>query len=596
MRFRFLDRLVPSSRAQRRIQRVGSVVLLWVGYPFRLLIGLAKTIGQLVATWWDSRNLRFLLQGLPALFMTIGVLVAGAVIFFQDRAALAIEYETQGARSLAEARQRHRAGQETKAPIAMAQMCYKRLSPTGKPENMFHMAETYELQRQGPAAAQIYDSLAPLDPTKPGYGPAHFMVARRLLGSNPNPKQILEAENHLIQADQYSQVKNDRQEAFYGALARAALFDVLRDTNRPDEAEMYLVKAVEYLGDEEPQFRLKLSDWYWRTGKRDQAEDQVNRAIVTLIKRSDENLNDRESRLNLIECLKFSGGLKCARGDFKKGKEDFARAMAACQRGMAMTTDPALRQTYLSVMCYLFLAQFDGTLHDPNTTYADRFGLLETAMGLRPNDVNLIERLKVFVTKSGPERDKARDQLQKMIDEGKHLCLAHMILGTAAWDEGDFATAKFHWEKAFEQTDWSPLVANNLAWLLAFMSKPPDLERALMLVNAALSKQDYPQFHGTKGHILAAMGRNQEALPELLAAKPAYVHNPKEGYQLFKRLAEVSGKLGMESEAKRYEKMAADAAKAIKDAKAAGGPPAAAGAPNTKPVAAGATAPGAPKP
>ena len=65
MRFRFLEMLVPSPRVQRRLQHAGGAVVQVVGYPFRLIFGLAKATGQLIASWWDSRNLRFLLQGLP---------------------------------------------------------------------------------------------------------------------------------------------------------------------------------------------------------------------------------------------------------------------------------------------------------------------------------------------------------------------------------------------------------------------------------------------------------------------------------------------------------------------------------------------------
>jgi tetratricopeptide (TPR) repeat protein len=416
-----------------------------------------------------------------------------------------------------------------------------------------------------------------------GYGPAHYKVAIKLLRSNPNSS--FAAEYHLVRAYEYSGPTAEP----YASLARAALFDVLRDTNRPDEAEEQMVKAVGKIGDQDPQLRMKLAEWYYRTGKRDQAEEQVKRVVDTLGKRVDENVNDFESRAQLIDSLKFAGGLKCARGDFKKGKEDFARSRAYCQRGMAMTTDPVLQQRYLTFFCYMFLAQFDGTLNDPNTTWPERFALLETALGLRPNDINLIQRLGLFVQQSGPESDKARAALQKMIDEGRHLSLAHMILGTAAWEKHDVATAQYHWEKAFEQTDWSPLVANNLAWLLAFHNKPPDLERALMLVGAALQKQDMPQFHGTRGHILAELGRNREALPELEAAKSAYVNNPKEAQQLFKRLAQVTKALGMEGESKRYDKLADDLLKA---ATPAGGPAGPAAVPEPK-TPAGAPAPAA---
>jgi tetratricopeptide (TPR) repeat protein len=540
---------------------------------------------------------------LPAFILAIALLVVVALVFFQDRAALAQEYENLGARALSEAKQKNSLGMDNKASIALAQTCYKRLSPAQAPENMYHMAETYELQRQYPAAVAIYESLAPLDPKKKGYGPAHYQVAMRLLASKPNSRQIMEAENHLVQAYQYAQTRNDKQEAWYAAWARAALFEVLKDQNRPDEAEQQLAIAVREIGDQVPKFRLTLAAWYMNTGKRDAAEEQAKRAVDFLTRRVDENVNDAEARGWLIESLKFSAQVKCFRGDFKKGKEDFGRARELCQRGMAMTTDPAIQQRYLTYLCYLFIAQFDNTMSDPNTSAEERFALLETALGLRPNDMQLIGRLQIFMTKSGPESEKARVALQKMIDEGKNLALAHMILGTVAWEKSDVTTAKYHWEKAFEQSDWSPRVANNLGWLLAFNSKPPDLERGMMLVDAALQKQNAPEFHGTRGHILSKMGRNREALAELELAKPAFVNHPRELYQLYKKLAEVTKSLDMAGESQRYDKLADDLLKAAQAARASGPPgpvpipePSTPGAATDPKVPASTPGTGAPKP
>ena len=586
------------------------------------------------------------------------------MIFFQDRGALAQEYEQQGTKALVEARQRTHLGLDAKASIAWAQMCYKRLSsPSPTPENIFHMGETYVLQRQFPAAESIYRSLAPskyeikfpgiaegeitevrskpgdtLNPTDivavattakgpievraetdgkivdvpvktgdtirggqvlavlaRGYGPAHYEVAKRILASpRLDARLILLAERHLVMAREYKIEP-------YASMARLALYNIMRGQNRTEAAEHELVEAVKKLGDQEPQLRLTLAYWYAQNGKRDQAEDQAKKAVDSLEKRVEDNPNEFEPRVTLIGVRKFSGGLRCARGDFKKGVEDFARGRELCQRGLVMTSEPALRQKYLLELCYLFLAQFDGTMLDPNTTVAERFNLLDQALSLRPDDQNLIQRLSQFMKNSGPEGDKAREQIQRMIDQGKNLALGYMIKGTEAWEKNDPATAKYYWEKAMEQPDFSPDVANNLAWVLAMESKPPDPERGLMIVNQAIAKDpDKPQYHGTKGHILTKLERYPEALRKLEAARPAYANIPKEAYRshmkqveeayrLYKTLSEVCSRLKMETESARYAKLAADI---LATAKAATPGGAAAPAPEVKgPSAAPAAAP-----
>ena len=69
--------------------------------------------------------------------------------------------------------------------------------------------------------------------------------------------QIRDAELHLRRAVQF-------KEEPYTSQAHAMLFYVLRYTNRPDEAEQELEKAVRSLGDVMPPYRKELANWYSR--------------------------------------------------------------------------------------------------------------------------------------------------------------------------------------------------------------------------------------------------------------------------------------------------------------------------------------------
>jgi hypothetical protein len=97
MRFRLLQRFRLSPRAQRRLERIGANTRSVITYPFGLVFALIKAIGHTFAAWWESRNLRYLLQGLPALFLGVAIVVLGAWMFFQDRSLLANQYQIQGA-------------------------------------------------------------------------------------------------------------------------------------------------------------------------------------------------------------------------------------------------------------------------------------------------------------------------------------------------------------------------------------------------------------------------------------------------------------------------------------------------------------------
>jgi tetratricopeptide (TPR) repeat protein len=612
------DRLRLPPRTQRRFERIGAGTLTVVGYPFRLLIGLGRATVGMVANWWESRNLRYLLRGLPALVAAIGIIVVGSMVFFQDRSALAQTYRETGDRATAEIIQKLRLGQDAKPALALAETCYKRLSllPTKKDENDYHVGLTYLFQRNYDGAFAIFEQLAspckvtdrtltalrtaeapestvnkvaplkdipfeaePLtaklasvldqdefrryakliiaNSPNATYGPAHYQVALRLLQQpNPTPKDVVRAENHLLQAVHYKVGR----EAW---LARISLFNIMRLTNRTDEAEQMLEEAVRtpvtgttVVGDEYPEYRLMLANWYISVGKRDLAERQADLAIAALRKKVDESPNDHLPRGQLIDAASLAGWLQGMRGDYRKSKESYARAKDLCHTGRVLSTEPDVAHRYKVYLYSVLLSQYDATANEPDS-FAERFHLLEQALALFPSWPHALMKLQVYLRKSGPERDKAVKYIDDSINQGgPQSAIGLMVKGNYAWEVDDVAGAKYYWEKAFEHGDYVPDVANNLAWVLVFNVKPPEFDRALGLVDAAMRKENKPQYHGTKGHILARMGRDREAHEELEQAKPAYLNDPKNGYELYVRLSEVCERLGMRLETERYRKLA----------------------------------------
>jgi tetratricopeptide (TPR) repeat protein len=567
MRFRFFDKL-SSSRTQRQVQNLGGGVLSVITYPVVVLARFGKASGHVIAGWWESRNLRFLLQGLPALVVSIGIIVVGALVFFQDRSALAQEYKDLAQRAQMDAAQQYRAGQNTKETGALAQTCFKYLGvhpPYNTPENSFHMAETYMLQRQPQAAQGIFEKLAPLDSKAVGYGPAHLEVAQKLLPpyppGTPLEKQqqlLLEAENHLRRAVQF-----DKEP--YASGARAHLFDVLRITNRPEEAEKHLRDAVRSVGSTQPQYRRMLANWYLQEGKRDLAEREIEQAAQSYEKKVAESLSDDNSRLMYIDTLRVLGRMRCERGDYKKGREDFARAKEASHTGKVMASEPNIAQRYKIAFYAVLLTQYDGTANEgkgtPDETKIniERFAVLEEALNLFPNFRDVLERLAVYLRDGTPEEIKrAKEAIaQNIAAGGQDSAIGHMILGTEAYKKNppDIAEATYHWELAVKANpEGVPQVANNLAWLLAF-NKPYDYDRAIMLVNKALETQYKPEFRSTRGHILKKMGRARDAYPDLQEGLKPYSKDPVHGPLLYDALIEVATDLGLKSEAEQYKKM-----------------------------------------
>jgi tetratricopeptide (TPR) repeat protein len=577
MRFRFFKNL-SSPKAQRQVEKVGGRVLSIITYPFRLLIQLGKDTGHVLAGWWESRNLRYLLQGLPALVVAIAIIVVGALVFFQDRSALAQEYKDLAFRAQADTVQAYRTGQSTKEAGALAQTCYKYLGihpPNDTKENSYHMGEVYALMRQDAAAYGIFEKLAPLDPKVLGYGPAHLEVARRMLppyrpGTKIEDQQriLLEAENHLRRAVQFDLEGRDPR----SSAARALLFDVLRITNRPEEAEQFLRDAVRFAGNSQPQYRRVLASWYLQQGKRDLAEREMEQAVDAYSKRLQETFGENDSRLLYIDSLRVLGKLRYDRGDFKKGKDEFARAKEACHSGRVMAGDPDMARRYKFAYYAILLAQYDSSaaeiksIPNPERTpqlveeqkkiSLERFALLNEALNLFPNHRDVLEKLSIYLREGTPDEvERAKKAIEDNIAAGgQDSAIGHMILGTEAYRKNDMGTAKYHWDMAVKlNPEGIPQVTNNLAWLLSD-TKPYDFDRALMLVNKALDAQPRSEFRSTRGHILKKMGRTRDAYPDLQEGLKVYAKDPVQGPRLYDALIEVATDLGLKGDADQYKR------------------------------------------
>src|SRR5262245_45912922 len=117
-----------SPRTQRRLTRFRESLLGWVVYPFVLVGKLFAEMGRMVAVWWSQRNMRYLLQGLPALFLALGGVVFGVVVFFQDRNLLATQYKYETEVSLRKVAELERAKKDPAEPLARAETCAHRLA------------------------------------------------------------------------------------------------------------------------------------------------------------------------------------------------------------------------------------------------------------------------------------------------------------------------------------------------------------------------------------------------------------------------------------------------------------------------------------
>src|SRR5205823_4094587 len=105
-----------------------------------------------------------------------------------------------------------------------------------------------------------------------------------------------------------------------------------------------------------------------------------------------------------------------------------------------------------------------------------------------------------------------------LLAKGQGSVSLNLVLGIDAFERGKLDQAKQYLEQAYKLDPAGPVLANNLAWVLAH-TNPPDLDRALAIINTVIERQPKDaRFRETRGQVLAKIGRWHEAITDLQAA------------------------------------------------------------------------------
>jgi tetratricopeptide (TPR) repeat protein len=472
-------------------------------------------IGRHVRVWWRGRSPRLLLLGLPAFLAAAGLVTLTGLCLLTPPGELEARYLEAGKDAL-----------KRKDHVA-AQTCYQRLAShsADRPEVSYGLALSAEALGQVGRAESLMAGLAPDDPPedRPGYAPAHLWQARHLLRTGGNTSQ---ARKHLLLA---LDGDLDERDAAHGLLGELYLA-----SGRLDQAEQHLTRAVKT----RPQLRMRLAQLYVLRGDKGRAASEANLAATFYRTRARGDLQDHVARVQWADALAFL--------------ERFPESVAVLEEGWNATHEPV----YRAALAGAYLAWADVVARDPKSSVSERLRLVERGLTYDPANSALLDRLLAATRTDGAGADEARSALRNMVATGVAPGMAHFALGLDAWQRGREEEARLHWERAIQLAPQVPSVANNLAWLLA-QSKEPDLPRALELANRAVEHAPAkPGFRDTRGRILARMGRWKEALPDLEAAVAASPHDR----DLHRALADVYRNLGSPGMADEHDRLARDKA------------------------------------
>ena len=475
------------------------------------ILKLCSRAWRQLRAWQRSRRWLYLLQAFPAL-------LAAAVVLALSLAGLTAPAQELEARYLEQAKNLYKS-----RDYAGAMTCYDRLASLGdsRPDVLYGLALSAGAAGQTGRAGVIINALAP--PDEPGYAPANLWQARRLMTApSLSPESRRLAESHLLKALDGELEDRDA--------AHALLGELYLGENHLDQAEPHLAKAVRT----KPHLRIRLAQLYAIRGDKERARGEAQLAISYYRPRAMNDLKDRQSRLFWADATAFL--------------EDFAGAATVLQEGLNAKDD----SVYRAALAGVYLVWSDAVSRDPKARPGDQLALVETGLRYDPTNVGLLNRLLAAIQVKGPEADKARESLERLLAAGKAPATVHFALGLDAWQRGKADEARMHLERADELAPLTPAIMNNLAWVLA-SSQPADLPKALELSNLAIEHTPRDlNFRDTRGRIYAKMSRWKEALNDLEAALAGNPDDPA----LHLGLAEVYEHLGSADMAAEHKRLA----------------------------------------
>jgi len=504
----------------------------------------------LVHAWFGTRRWSLLAVSAPA--WLLGLAVLGTVCYARYRGEKEIfrRYALEFNKAL-EA--------PDEAAVAMAGRKLTQLEP-GNPEARYALAWLTEKNGDHQRVEELMRELAPVDAV--GHPRAHlWMAARMLVGPAYREASDGAATAADGSASDAGGPNADRSVLVNSAATPARpsltaddfralvhhLMVALRVNSQREPAHIMLARlwlavknfdqAAEHLRavvPQRPDLRVALADVYLAQGDTARGKDELKLAAEHLQRVVAAEPANGQARILWAQAL--------AKG------EAFEQAERVLVEGLLADPNGQVRQA-LAGFC---IARYDQT-RQAGAQVNSGIEHLQRALTYAPNNVEALTRLAALSTEAGPDVPQARALLKDALARGETPAAVHLVLGTAAASVDQVDEAKMHLEQAYRLNPKAPAILNNLAWVLA-TAKPPDLQRALELANAALELTPrHPEMLATRGHIYMLLQRWQESLADLEAALAGLGSRPN----IHESLARVYTQLGDAELAQRHRDLAA---------------------------------------
>lgn len=491
-----------------------------VGVILGIILSPITVLFRFFSDWVATRNWRWLAVSVPALLVGGLVTVGFAQSYFGKRGTLAGSYAKQALRSF------------KAEDYPRAEMLYRKASryrpddPQLKFSRGFVLAKMDRLED----AYAVMKSAAPLEEdAESSYDLAHIWIARQLLS-----QQLKVEGNALILAEAHLDAILRKTPTHIEANRIKA--DIALSTRNGDAAIKHMVHIV----DQYPDTRIVYARLLDAAEKKEDARSEARKAYEYYRVRIPKQLADGK-KPPVKDWLNWASSCMIL-DQFNQATKLLIDAQKHCEN------TKMLRQGLAGV--FVRWTQRLDEVDEPNIS--QQLELLGQALRLAPDNPAVLERVALLLGRGDQTDELAEEMLQDALTEGTAPAIVHFLLGTRAAANGDDKKAKSHLEQARIQNPNTPVVLNNLAWVLAGRG-PKELDTALEYANQAVKLQPYQaNFRDTRGQIHIRLGNWREGIADLEEA----LRNMKNNAQIHLSLAKGYENIGQPEIAAKHTQLA----------------------------------------
>ncbi len=359
------------------------------------------------------------------------------------------------------------------------------------PKSLYAIALHYARSGRVEQARHLMHRISPVD--KVGFLPGHAWLAYSLITQNRG-KSIDHGlvEHHLKVAMNWEGT---------GPQLRLIYANILETKNEIDEAVKVLQGAI----NQEPRYVTQLA----LLANRFQKREIVNRYISDAVALLEQRVEKQPTPLDLQALAEVY---------LLTDKPD--QAMDIIEKGKSIaSTAYSWKRMESEVWRY----RFRKTVKRDKDGVSLNLAYLDAALAADPTNPTLEKELNNVIAIGSNLTPDMKLFLEACLANGKATALTHIVLGTEAHRLEDFTKARTHFEIADKLTPNSPLIMNNLAYLL-MKENPAELSRAETLIDRAISlDKASPWLLKTQAEIRIAQTRYIDAVASLekaLAIQP----------------------------------------------------------------------------